>query len=549
MRLRHGCSRFGVLVVLAVGVLGLLGSTPALAATEVSLYVTHAGAGTVCSEAEPCGSIQAAINTAQGGSFKGDQVTINVAEGAYTENDTISASELESLTIAGAGASSTTVNGNKAGTVLTVNSGIVKISGLRIENGKTSAGANFDGGGGNGGNGGGVYNAASLTISSSTISGNSTGAGGNVEEDSGIGGNGGNVGGIYNTATLTVASSTISGNSTGNGGNNEEGRNIGGNGGNGGGIYSTGTLGVSSSTISGNSTGGGGSGDYGGNGDGGGGGDGGGVYNAATSTITASTISENSTGAGGVGEASDGNGGVGGGIYNAAGTVNLKASILVRGALGEDCSGTITDEGYNIADDGSCEFTASTSTGGLNADLEPLANNGGETETQALEPGSPALSVIPASECPEKEDQRGLPRPGSGKTKCDIGAYETQLPSCTAVNGVGHIAPKGKEGENLRVHLSTSGGTFTTTTPNGAAQFSLRTLSSASCAVIPGGLEFSGRGAATMGGPKHTGYEMVFSFAAEGAKTYLSLEVMKGATVVYKVTHEPLTKGSKVKIS
>jgi hypothetical protein len=118
----------------------------------------------------------------------------------------------------------------------------------------------------------------------------------------------------------------------------------------------------------------------------------------------------------------------------------------------------------------------------------------------------------------------------------------TAPPVCTAVNGVGHIAPKGKEGQNLRVHLSTSGGTFRTTTPSGAAVFALRTLSSASCAASPGGVEFSGRGAATMGGPKHTGYEMVFSFAVEGGKTYLSLEVMKGATVVYKVSHEPLTK-------
>jgi hypothetical protein len=147
-----------------------------------------------------------------------------------------------------------------------------------------------------------------------------------------------------------------------------------------------------------------------------------------------------------------------------------------------------------------------------------------------------------------------LPAGGEAKT-AETGAEPsvtvtyTAPPACTAVNGVGHIAPKGKEGENLRVHLSTSGGTFTTTTPNGAAQFTLRTLSSASCVVIPGGLEFSGRGAATMGGPKHTGYEMVFSFATGGAKTYLSLEVTKGATVVYKVTHEPLTKGSKVKIS
>jgi hypothetical protein len=127
--------------------------------------------------------------------------------------------------------------------------------------------------------------------------------------------------------------------------------------------------------------------------------------------------------------------------------------------------------------------------------------------------------------------------------------YTAPPPACTAVNGVGHTPPKGKEGVNLRVHLSLSGGTFTTTTPNGVARFVLRTLSSASCVGIPGGVEFSGRGAATMGGPKNTGYEMAFSFATEGGKSYLSLELTKGATVVYKVTHEPLTKGSKVKIS
>jgi hypothetical protein len=125
----------------------------------------------------------------------------------------------------------------------------------------------------------------------------------------------------------------------------------------------------------------------------------------------------------------------------------------------------------------------------------------------------------------------------------------TAPPACTAVNGVGHIAPKGKEGENLRVHLTTSGGTFTTTTPNGAAQFALRTLSSASCVVTPGGSEFSGRGTATMGGRKNTGYEMVFAFVTNLGRTYLSLEVLKEGAPVYRVTKEPLTKGSKVKIS
>ena len=46
-----------------------------------------------------------------GGSYNGDDVTVNVAAGTYTENDSIDASSLNSLAIAGAGASSTTVNG------------------------------------------------------------------------------------------------------------------------------------------------------------------------------------------------------------------------------------------------------------------------------------------------------------------------------------------------------------------------------------------------------------------------------------------------------
>jgi hypothetical protein len=93
---------------------------------------------------------------------------------------------------------------------------------------------------------------------------------------------------------------------------------------------------------------------------------------------------------------------------------------------------------------------------------------------------------------------------GAGLEQEVLPTYTVPPPACTAVNDVGHIAPKGKEGENLRVHLSTSGGTFTTTTASGAAQFALRTLSSASCVAIAGGFEFSGRGAATMGARKTT---------------------------------------------
>jgi TIR domain len=63
------------------------------------------------------------------------------------------------------------------------------------------------------------------------------------------------------------------------------------------------------------------------------------------------------------------------------------------------------------------------------ADLGPLQNNGGPTQTDALLPGSPAIDQIPyqdtqAALCgpTHPTDQRGIPRP-QGRS-CDLGAYE-----------------------------------------------------------------------------------------------------------------------------
>jgi hypothetical protein len=67
--------------------------------------------------------------------------------------------------------------------------------------------------------------------------------------------------------------------------------------------------------------------------------------------------------------------------------------------------------------------------------LGPLADNGGPTMTHALltEPTvSVAIDAIPAEDCvdadeqPLTEDQRGEPRPETGGTMCDVGAFEVQ---------------------------------------------------------------------------------------------------------------------------
>jgi hypothetical protein len=60
-----------------------------------------------------------------------------------------------------------------------------------------------------------------------------------------------------------------------------------------------------------------------------------------------------------------------------------------------------------------------------------LANNGGPTLTHELLPSSPAIDAGDNESCPET-DQRGIARPqdgdGDGEARCDIGAYEYDLP-------------------------------------------------------------------------------------------------------------------------
>jgi parallel beta-helix repeat protein len=119
------------------------------------------------------------------------------------------------------------------------------------------------------------------------------------------------------------------------------------------------------------------------------------------------------------------------GIYSSAGSLTLRNSIVARNQdydedqyYVEDCDvagGTITSAGHNLFGDGSCGTAGTDIAGDANVqvipDLEPLANNGGPTQTHALMKGSPAINK--GQGCPTR-DQRGKKRVG----KCDIGAFE-----------------------------------------------------------------------------------------------------------------------------
>jgi parallel beta-helix repeat protein len=109
-------------------------------------------------------------------------------------------------------------------------------------------------------------------------------------------------------------------------------------------------------------------------------------------------------------------------------TVTVRNSIIAGQTNAGDCqllgSGVITSGGHNISSDASCNFTSTGDQENVSAAallLGPLADNGGDTWTHALLPGSVAIN---AGDTSLTTDQRGITRPQGAAD--DVGAYEWQ---------------------------------------------------------------------------------------------------------------------------
>jgi hypothetical protein len=336
------------------------------------------------------------------------------------------------MSIVGPGAAAVIVNGNNIADVFTIDLGkTVVLSGLTIV-----GGSEFYGGG--------ISNIGVLTVSDCTIANNSTnnpnghgagifndGYGTLTIRDSIIANNtaGSFGGGIENDGTMTISDSTIANNTAGSFG---------------GGIENRGILTVSNCTVANNATDG----------------VGGGIDNDGTLTVSNSTVTGNSAA---------GPGASGGGIKTAGqavlhDTIVAENSVLA-GAIDPDFDGPVSPavkvggvtytEGYNLIGDGtgSAGFTdgingdqVGGAAGPINAELGPLQENGGPTQTMALLPGSPAVNAGDpnATDLPEF-DQRGpgFARVVAGRT--DIGSYESLFQpvpaTMTRIGGISQNSP------------------------------------------------------------------------------------------------------------
>jgi predicted outer membrane repeat protein len=221
-----------------------------------------------------------------------------------------------------------------------------------------------------------------------------------------------NGGALENHGATTITDSTLSYNSSASVG---------------GAISNDGTLTITRSTLNNNSAP-----------------SGGGLYNHSSSpTLTNVTLSGNTAGAGGGIANTKGNPVVvystffgnsaayGSAIENGTYSYQhftLKNTVLAGSPQGGNCydsqsTATILSVGFNLSDDSSCSayFNQSTDKNNISAMLNPLANNGGFTQTHLPQAGSPLLDNGTGSGAPAT-DQRGIARPQGAAV--DIGAVE-----------------------------------------------------------------------------------------------------------------------------
>jgi CSLREA domain-containing protein len=366
--------------------------------------------------------------------------TLSIAPSGTTDASTgnLDVTSGDSLSINGADASSTTIDGGGVDRVFNVASGAsLTLTGATVAGGAVaSADSNKDGGA--------ILNLGTLTLSSDVITGNQApadgAAGGGISEEGG--------------ATTTITDSTISSNTVGSSSANSA---------TGGGLStgpSNGTLTVSSSTFNGNVATAGTGLDAGGVG-------GAMFLSGGRDTITNSTLDANTAGgpfgfAGGVfvnsglpiqftsdtiafnslpDDVNAPSHGDGAGFFvNSLSSTQFRNTIVahntratgngtnVTGSESQDCGTHVhSNPGNNLDDDSTC-FTGAHD---VHADpqLSALASNGGPTQTLAIAATSPARDAGDAGTCPAT-DQRGVTRPvGSA---CDIGAFELDPPVNTA---------------------------------------------------------------------------------------------------------------------
>jgi hypothetical protein len=269
---------------------------------------------------------------------------------------------LVDLTIQGQGIGVTVIDGGGIDRVLDALPNVdLTIQNLTIRNGNGTTNTGTK-------SGGGIYNEdGNLTLSNVAVTGNTADSGGGIFDNNG---------------TMSLTNVVVNGNTA----------TV-----DGGGIMSALTQDtLTNVTISNNTAAG----------------EGGGLVNNGPMTLLNVTVADNQAGT------------EGGGIATtASGATTIQNTILSgnTAAAGPDCDSVTTLHNTLISDTTGCTVNGTPDATDLtgSANLNPLANNGGQTLTHATQGNSLAVNAGNPAACPTT-DQRGVARSGV----CDIGAYE-----------------------------------------------------------------------------------------------------------------------------
>ncbi len=330
--------------------------------------------------------------------------------------------------IIGNGASNTIINANAKSRVFDVTStaGNVTFNGLTVTNGRTTADLGL-------GSGSGIafFSTGILTVINCAVTGNT--ASGEFIQGVGIDGE--------NATKVYISGSTISGNSTtlGDPGNSP--------GGGGAVSLTSGSLELVNSTVSGNSSVGT---------------TGGVVSFSGSLTLTNTTVTGNSSSAAG---------GVGG-IQGFSNVITLNNSIVAGNSNSNgfpdllqvqfSAQAPVLNLNHSLIGNNDGSLATATTAGSLigtkfkplDPKLGPLQNNGGQTATHALLPGSPAYNAGDNTAALTSNltlDQRGSTRIVANTV--DIGSFEAQFPM-VSFDTAQQIVTEGQGSVTITVNLS-----------------------------------------------------------------------------------------------
>ena len=346
----------------------------------LAMLVSLSGYSTVLNVTSTADAGAGSLRDQVAAAVAGDQITFASSTNGTAIVLTSGAIAIDkNLVFLGNGITNTLIDGNNTSGVFNITAGNVTFNNLTIQHGVTNKGGGINHTGSGvisienclfnscaaTGDGGGIFNASgTMNISACTFDGN------HADFDGG---------GIrINGGTVTITTSTFTNGTTGFSGAGI--RRYGG------------TVTVTNSTLSGNNAGGNGGGFEG------------------NMTLTNCTIANNSA--------------ANGGGAKPAGSTFTNCIVYNNSAAGAgpDLDGGISSGGYNIIGNISGSGGLSGTDQIANPLLSALANNGGPTQTMAIQCGSPAIDA--ANPATSGTDQRGLPM---FNVRRDIGAFESQV--------------------------------------------------------------------------------------------------------------------------